>query len=415
MALPVEEMTAAFTAALQAAKARSVSVKLPKFTDWDVDLWFDQADACFALARITQQRTKYNHVLSILDASITVRVASYISNPSDVNEYDGLRLALSRAFGKSLPERYREAMDMRLGDTQPSQLMEKLGRLYQLMFLDKMPSHIRCMLDQLDHLSNTDLAEKADSLLAIGKASRDPRSTLLVQPDTENLHASGEPSTIAAVQSNHNHVYHTIDEYNICLPHFRYANKARKCYPKCQFKNMTKASLPFSGRLSSPKGEKKRFANVVLPEPFSSATDLNIKLPPGFHDQSQRQAVVIYDKVNQLDFVVDSGAAYNLIPANQDERKLTPDSSLFSTANGMALKCYGQRELTLAFGLGKAFKHLFLCVTFGSLCLAMIAYYLTPCMWMLWVIVLLMPLHSHLLTVLVAMCGLSISHQASEP
>ena len=61
--------------ALKASEARvsAVSVKLPPFWPDKARLWFAQAEAQFALRNITEQRTKFNHVLAILDSTTAER------------------------------------------------------------------------------------------------------------------------------------------------------------------------------------------------------------------------------------------------------------------------------------------------------------------------------------------------------
>ena len=52
----------------EAARISAVSVKLPPFWPDKTKLWFAQAEAQFHLRQITQQRTKFAHVLSMLDS-----------------------------------------------------------------------------------------------------------------------------------------------------------------------------------------------------------------------------------------------------------------------------------------------------------------------------------------------------------
>ena len=58
-----------------------VAVKLAPVWKNDVDLWFANAESQFELSNITQDSTKFNHVVSALTQDLAKKAASVIRNP----------------------------------------------------------------------------------------------------------------------------------------------------------------------------------------------------------------------------------------------------------------------------------------------------------------------------------------------
>ena len=81
--------------ASEAARSSAVSIKLPPFWPDKTKLWFAQAEAQFLLKHITEQRTKFAHVLSMLD-SRTAEQAMDIIGALGNNAYDDLKARLDR-------------------------------------------------------------------------------------------------------------------------------------------------------------------------------------------------------------------------------------------------------------------------------------------------------------------------------
>ena len=70
--------------ALEADKASAVpavSVKLPPFWPDQTALWFVQAKAEFLIANITVDRTKFAHIVQVLDSRTAAQAMDIINNP----------------------------------------------------------------------------------------------------------------------------------------------------------------------------------------------------------------------------------------------------------------------------------------------------------------------------------------------
>ena len=65
--------------------ADAVSLKLPSLWTNDVETWFAQAEAQFALRDITNETTKFHHVVSVLSADVASKVSSILRSPPGHN------------------------------------------------------------------------------------------------------------------------------------------------------------------------------------------------------------------------------------------------------------------------------------------------------------------------------------------
>ena len=74
-----------------------ITVKLPKFWRDKASLWFVQAEAQFTLGQITAERTKFAHVVTMLDSSTADQVLDILIEPPE-NLYTMLKGRLTKAF-----------------------------------------------------------------------------------------------------------------------------------------------------------------------------------------------------------------------------------------------------------------------------------------------------------------------------
>jgi hypothetical protein len=68
-----------------------VAVRLPSFWYDRPAVWFGQAEGQFELADITQQRTKFNYVMSQLNQQLAAEVVDIIIAPPEHQAYDRLK------------------------------------------------------------------------------------------------------------------------------------------------------------------------------------------------------------------------------------------------------------------------------------------------------------------------------------
>ena len=79
----------------------SVSLKLPT----SPMAWFAQAEAQFVLRNISQDGTKYYHVVASLDTNAADRALSVITSPPSTDKYKAIQTFLVSAYGLTDGER----------------------------------------------------------------------------------------------------------------------------------------------------------------------------------------------------------------------------------------------------------------------------------------------------------------------
>ena len=233
---------------VEAARVSAVSVKLPPFWSDKTTLWFAQAEAQFALRSITEQKTKFNHVLAILDSKTAERAMDIIAAPGDT-AYDDLKARLTGAFSLSDPEKAARLLDMTgLGDQTPSQLIDRMlmlvparqdpGFLVRELFMRQLPTDVRAHLAQSSKTGTTPEALRELALEA------DRHFTSLGSRVTSVSKTSQEVADVNA----------TSNRRRLCFFHARFGAKALKCSPPCDWKPSTKISSTLPNQENSKSG-----------------------------------------------------------------------------------------------------------------------------------------------------------------
>ena len=106
------------------ARIAAVSIKSPQFWPDKTRLWFAQAEVQFEIKGITVEKTKFNHVVQMLDSKTATQDMDVIETPDATNPYTVLKQRLTKAFTLSDSEKATRIIDMGgLGDRTPSQCL----------------------------------------------------------------------------------------------------------------------------------------------------------------------------------------------------------------------------------------------------------------------------------------------------
>ena len=109
--------------------ADAVAVKLPPIWTNDVETWFLQAEAQFAIRKITEERTQFHHVVASLSADCAATVKGVIRNPPE-RPYTALKEALIKEYELTDHERAGAILAITsLGDSKPSAVMHRMQSL----------------------------------------------------------------------------------------------------------------------------------------------------------------------------------------------------------------------------------------------------------------------------------------------
>ena len=157
--------------------AAAVSVKLPPFWPEKARFWFTIVEANFVTGRITDETTKFYHVVRQLDSETAGRLMDIIENPPDTEPFKALKKRLLGSFELNDRERASRIIDWPgLGDRKPSQCLEDmiqimpsgttdLGILFKEHFLRLLSADVRSLLAQSTNMK----ASTVDSMRLLAK------------------------------------------------------------------------------------------------------------------------------------------------------------------------------------------------------------------------------------------------------
>ena len=162
----VKEAIAAAINGERAAYASAMSIKLPPFWTQKSALWFAQAEAQFAIKGITVDKTKYCHVVAMLDNVTASHVMDIIGSPPDANAYNTLKTSLTEAFAITDDEKAAKIMNTSgLADKTQSQLLSSMlllvpqgevpGFLFRKVYLHQLPSDVQTHLAQTRNMGTS--------------------------------------------------------------------------------------------------------------------------------------------------------------------------------------------------------------------------------------------------------------------
>ena len=165
--------------------AHALSLKLLQLWTDNINAWFTQAESQFALLQITNDNTKFHHVVISLDSTTAKRLNHVICNPPRGRKYEALKEQLLKKFGLTAFERAAAIQAITgLGEWKPTELMDHMLGLLgnhapDLMFMyhyfQCLPDFVRATLSSSNETDPAWLAEEADRIFVAGR----PRDTVL--------------------------------------------------------------------------------------------------------------------------------------------------------------------------------------------------------------------------------------------
>jgi hypothetical protein len=137
------------------AEVSEVAVRLPPFWAEQPAVWFAQAEAQFALAGISSEKTKFFHVISQLDHRCAAQLKDIITSPPEQSPYTTLKAELVRRLTPAREHRIRQLLTLEeMGDRTPSQFLRDLRNLVpdvpddflRNIWSSRLPPNIQAML-----------------------------------------------------------------------------------------------------------------------------------------------------------------------------------------------------------------------------------------------------------------------------
>lgn len=257
------------------SRVSHVSVKIPPLWKSNIKLWFLQVESNFALAKITQDLTKYNHLIASIDPETLSTVSDILFSPPATDKYEALKSRLIAEFSASETEQVRRLISgLHLGDDKPSHLLRKMRELggtginddfLKTLWLQRLPSEIQAILS-ISSESLDNLAKMADKISEV-RTSPPENSVFAVRQTnvaaTEGISSSSEFSAIkGAIAALSKQVEHlSRDRYRVpfhhdsskprnfsrsrerkrdfCYYHRRFGKNAKKCQSPCSYQPTT--------------------------------------------------------------------------------------------------------------------------------------------------------------------------------
>jgi len=209
-----------------ATAVRPVTIKAPPFWPEEVNLWFVRLEAQFGAAGVTQSKTKFNHVVAALDNATIQEVARVVETPRVGQEYEHVKEALKKAFGRSQAAKDAALLALSgLGDRKPSSLFRHIDalatdrdKLVQALFLAQLPVDVRSMLATKEFDTGEEMAAAADRVM----------DSRLVGASTSVI-MEGEVAVVNKQGSK------AKEEPFICRKHRKFGLRARTCQAGCLF------------------------------------------------------------------------------------------------------------------------------------------------------------------------------------
>ena len=227
------------------AQVSRIAVKLPQFWPDKARLWFVQAEAQFTLGKITAEKTKFAHVVTMLDSSTADQVLDILIEPPEA-PYTALRERLTKTFAIPDSEKASRIIDMDgLGDKTPSQCMTKMlnlvptgeepGFLFQELFLRQLPSETRTQLVQ-----STNTGTSKEALRALALEADKFFSSMGARISAVAAQFGVVPGSSAAQVD----AVSVSGGLQLCFYHAQFGAQAKKCQQPCQWKKLTSRKNP---------------------------------------------------------------------------------------------------------------------------------------------------------------------------
>lgn len=247
----------------------AVTVKLPEFWTTMPNIWFSRIESQFNLKGITQEQTRFDHLMTQVTEQMAVKVIDVIENPGEA-PYTKLKNALIKAYELDEEQKIRELLrDSDLGDRKPSEFFRHMKNLvgkseaYNDKFLlalweERLPGPVAAILKVNTYTKTEDLLGAADkiygslksslgSVCSVNSAFSSQHSETLRELQSRNDKLEHEinalksrfknfqPRNRSNSQSRNSNTTSNDSEPKICFYHKKFKERANKCRPPCDF------------------------------------------------------------------------------------------------------------------------------------------------------------------------------------
>lgn len=232
-------------------------VKMQQFYESDPELWFMIVENQFSVRKITNEKSKYSHVVSNLNCNTAIQVKDIIKSPYIEGQYEKLKHALISIYAEISTEKIRKLIsNTGMGHKKPSQMLHYMKSLagnsisddfVEKLWIQRLPPTTRAVL----LTSNEDLetiAKIADSMwevtdrFSISNIQNEENAFEKLLKKLDNisnrltkLEGGGPHGKRSSSKSQTRGTEKK--EYDTCWYHYNYGDKANNCRSPCKFVN----------------------------------------------------------------------------------------------------------------------------------------------------------------------------------
>lgn len=237
-------------------------VKLPPFWTANPTLWFVQAEAQFAMCKITNDSTKYHLAIASLPGEACESIYDILTQPPDTEKYNGLKKTLISRNQLSEEVRLEKLLEKAdLGDRKPSDLLRQMKmlaresiseKILQKLWLRRLPAHTTSILMAIADKSLDELQNVADKIFESHQTNTnaifdvsvsnefttrlDRIEAMLNSVNFQNgSNRSRERSRSRNGSRNSSNSRNQKRPNTWCWYHARFQNMAKKCIKPCTF------------------------------------------------------------------------------------------------------------------------------------------------------------------------------------
>ena len=219
--------------------AAAVTAKLPDFYTHNPEGWFINAEAQFALAKITDEKTKFYHAVKTLDPKTSEEIQHFLTeqcqnNDQQATPYTNLKKQLLKVFGKSKTSKMAELLTMHSFNENGAEstlrrmrvLCTDMDTMLQCKLLSMAPLSTRTAVASQEFETAEDLAQALDKAREREKFISPSISS--VSEETQQYDIAAASKTATFNRARQDKAKHT-DNRTICFYHDRFGYKAKKC------------------------------------------------------------------------------------------------------------------------------------------------------------------------------------------
>lgn len=253
-------------------------VTVQKISFWPSNpaAWFKVLDNQFTAARVTDELTKFNHVMSMLDTVTIEKCMDIIEGTPTATAYSSFKAEAINRFSESKNSRLQKVLSgIDLGDRKPSQLLNEMKALagtdfadeaLKTLWLQRLPAQVRAILAASSE-ELTPLSILADKIMETM-----PSNSIASVANDAFSAPTGRSSSLAALEQQISQLSERFNRLEtgrydrssrgrqrsrqndfrgrsqtrspgrFCFYHDRYGSRARNCRSPCSFQKKIKHS-----------------------------------------------------------------------------------------------------------------------------------------------------------------------------